>query len=105
MTGLMGSIAIKNINRAANKVLEDMITDNLKQFKLKDKEDIIINNPLYKAIVCILLSIFVAKISDIIFTSLLRRMANRTKTSIDDHIIDILHKPIYRTILILNFFG
>ena len=44
MIGLMDSIAIKDINRAANKVLEDMITDNLKQFKLKDKEDIIINN-------------------------------------------------------------
>ena len=44
MTGLMDSIAIKDINRAANKVLDDMITDNLKQFKLKDKEDIIINN-------------------------------------------------------------
>ena len=28
MTGLMDSIAIKDINRAANKVLEDMITDN-----------------------------------------------------------------------------
>ena len=64
--------------------------------------NIIINNPLYKAIGCILLSIFVAKISDIIFTSLLRRMANRTKTSIDDHIIDILHKPIYRTILFIG---
>ena len=44
MTGLMDSIAIKDINRAANKVLEDMITDNLKQFKLKYKEDVIINN-------------------------------------------------------------
>ena len=44
MTGLMDSIAIKDINRAANKVLDDMITDNFKQFKLKDKEDIIINN-------------------------------------------------------------
>ena len=44
MTGLMDSIAIKDINRAANKVLDDMITDNFKQFKLKDKENIIINN-------------------------------------------------------------
>ena len=29
-------------------------------------------------------------------------MANRTKTSIDDHIIDIIHKPIYYTILFIG---
>ena len=64
--------------------------------------NIIINNPLYKAIAFVFLSILVAKISDIVFTSLLRRMASRTKTSIDDHIIDILHKPIYYTILFIG---
>ena len=61
--------------------------------------NIIFSNPLYKAILYVILSIIVAKIADLIFTSLLRRMANRTKTTIDDHIIDILHKPIYYTIL------
>jgi len=40
----MDSMAIKDINKAANKALNDMISKNLKQFKLKDKEDIIINN-------------------------------------------------------------
>ena len=61
--------------------------------------NIIFSNPLYKAILYIILSVLVARIADLIFTSLLRRMANRTKTTIDDHIIDILHKPIYYTIL------
>ena len=64
--------------------------------------NIIIQNPLYKAIFCVLLSVAIAKISDLIFTSLLRRMANKTKTSIDDHIIDIIHKPIYYTILFIG---
>ena len=64
--------------------------------------NIIIQNPLYKAIFCVLLSVIIAKISDLIFTSFLRRMANRTKTSIDDHIIDIIHKPIYYTILFIG---
>jgi len=59
----------------------------------------ILNNPLYKAVLYVILSIVVAKIADLIFKSLLRRMASRTKTAIDDHIIDILHKPIYYTIL------
>ena len=40
----MDSMAIKNINKAASKVLNDMISKNLKQFKLKDKEGSIINN-------------------------------------------------------------
>jgi len=46
--------------------------------------------------------VIIAKISDLIFTSFLRRMANKTKTSIDDHIIDIIHKPIYYTILFIG---
>jgi len=64
--------------------------------------NIIFNSPLYKAIFYIAVSIVVAKISDLIFTSLLKRMASRTKTTIDDHIIDILHKPIYYTILFIG---
>ena len=61
--------------------------------------NIIFSNPLYKAILYIILSVIVARIADLICTSLLRRMASNTKTTIDDHIIDILHKPIYYTIL------
>ena len=41
----MDSITIKDINKIADKVLNDMISQGLKQFRLKDKEDIIINNP------------------------------------------------------------
>ena len=62
----------------------------------------ILASPLYTAIFCILLSIIIAKLSDVIFTSLLRRMAGNTKTSIDDRIIDIIHKPIYYTILFIG---
>ena len=63
----------------------------------------VLSTPLYKAILFILASIIVAKISDIIFTSLLRKMAGKTKTSIDDYIIDKIHKPIYYTILFIGF--
>ena len=41
----MDSMIIKDINKAANKVLNEMVNQGIKQFKLKDKEDIIINNP------------------------------------------------------------
>ena len=36
---------IKNINQTADKILQDMLSQNIKKFKLKDKENIIINNP------------------------------------------------------------
>ena len=64
--------------------------------------NIIFTNPFYKAIFYVLLSILVAKISDLIFKSLLRKMAGKTKTTIDDHIIDILHRPIYLSILFVG---
>ena len=63
----------------------------------------ILSVPLYKGIFFIISSIIIAKISDIIFTSLLKRMAGKTKTSIDDHIIDNIHKPIYYSILFIGF--
>ena len=55
-----------------------------------------------QAIILILLSIFLAKIFDWIVTSVLSRLTKRTKTSFDDKLIAILHRPIFYTIL---FFG
>ena len=45
MTGQMDSMIIKDINKAANEILNDMVSQNFKSFKLKDKENIIIKNP------------------------------------------------------------
>ena len=59
----------------------------------------ILDIPSYKAILFIISSIVIAKLSDIIFTSILKKMASKTESSIDDHIIDIIHKPIYYSIL------
>mgnify|MGYP001422808044 CR=1 FL=1 len=36
---------IDYINKTANKTLQDMLSKDFKQYKLKDKESIIINNP------------------------------------------------------------
>jgi len=37
---------IKDVNQVADKILKDMQSEDFKKFKLKDKENIIINNPL-----------------------------------------------------------
>ena len=62
----------------------------------------ILDTPIYKAILFIISSIIIAKISDMIFTSILKKMASKTESSIDDHIIDIIHKPIYYSILFVG---
>ena len=63
----------------------------------------ILETPIYKAILFIISSIFVAKLSDKVFTSLLKKLAKNTKTTMDDYIIDIVHRPIYFSILFIGF--
>ena len=50
----------------------------------------------------IILSIILAKIIDIIFVSFLSRLTKKTKSTIDDTIINTLHKPIYYSLLFLG---
>ncbi len=59
----------------------------------------ILDVPIYKAILFITSSILFAKLSDYIFTSFLRKFAGDTKTTLDDKLIEIFHKPIYYSIL------
>jgi small-conductance mechanosensitive channel len=44
----------------------------------------------------------VAKLADWIITTVLSRLANRTSSTIDDRIIQILHRPIYYSILFMG---
>ena len=62
----------------------------------------LLENQFYKALIFILLSIIFAKISDIFFSSILRRIALKTKTDIDEDIIDVFHSPIYYSILFIG---
>jgi len=64
--------------------------------------NLILDTPIYKSILFIVSSIIIAKLSDIIFTSILKKMVSKTKSSIDDHIVEIIHKPIYYSILFVG---
>ena len=55
-----------------------------------------------QAILLIIASIIAAKLFDWIVTSVLKRFTKRTKTTFDDKLISILHRPIFYSIL---FFG
>ena len=65
--------------------------------------DCLNQNPFIHFGVLIILSFIVAKIIDIIFISLLLRLTKKTKTQIDDAIIETLHHPIYYSLLFLGF--
>lgn len=63
----------------------------------------ILETPIYRAILFILASILIAKLADKIFTSILRKLTKNTKTSMDDYIVDVIHRPIYLSILFIGF--
>ena len=56
-----------------------------------------------RTIFAILTSIILAKVVDIIFTIIFKRIVSRTQTSLDDQILQLLHKPVFFTILFLGF--
>ena len=55
-------------------------------------------------LIYILLSFIFAKITDKIFIASLKRIVKKTKTDIDDQIIDVLHPAIYNSILYIGFY-
>ena len=62
----------------------------------------LIKEPVTRAILCIAGSIVAAKIADMIISRVLSRIVDRTSSSIDDKIVQILHRPIYYSILFIG---
>lgn len=50
----------------------------------------------------LLISLILAKILEVLLVGVVARLTRHTKTDVDDKIIDSLHKPIFRTILLLG---
>jgi MscS family membrane protein len=59
-------------------------------------------SPYVNAILAFLAIIVIAKITDLFVDKVLRRFARFTKTDVDDRIIDIIHRPIYLTIILVG---
>ena len=62
----------------------------------------LMKQPVIQAILYVIGSLAAAKIADWIITTILSRLANRTSSTIDDRIIQILHRPIYYSILFMG---
>ena len=61
-----------------------------------------LRNPLSQSILMLLAFILLAKIVDIIFTHIFKRLVSKTKTLLDDKIIELLHKPIFYSIILIG---
>jgi len=71
--------------------------------ELKEYYSLIISNHLLKSISLVILSIIFAKLVDVIFTMIFKKMVDKTKTTLDDKILQLLHKPIFYSILFIGF--
>jgi len=70
---------------------------------IKENYNVLIENPLFLSLVIILGSIIVAKITDLVFTVIIKRITAKTRTELDDKIVVLFHKPIFYSILFVGF--
>lgn len=59
-------------------------------------------NTYVQAVLIILLFVGLAKILDIIITRVLKKLISKTEIALDDEILDIVHKPIFLSIIFLG---
>ena len=60
-------------------------------------------NPILQSVLIVWGAVIAAKITDIIFTRIFKRIVDKTQTSLDDQILQLLHRPIFYTILFIGF--
>ena len=61
-----------------------------------------INSPVIKAFIIFLLYVLVAKIADIFTDKVVRRLARISKSELDDRLIDLLHRPVFFTFIVIG---
>jgi small-conductance mechanosensitive channel len=62
----------------------------------------ITSNTYLQALLVIVLSIGIAIFLDVIILRIIKKWVSRTKLAIDDHIFDIIHKPIFISVIIFG---
>ena len=71
--------------------------------QLKEYYHLVIANPLLKSASLVLIFVFIAKITDVVFTFIFKKFVDKTETKLDDRIVQLLHKPIFYSILFVGF--
>jgi small-conductance mechanosensitive channel len=63
----------------------------------------VLSNPIFQSVLIVLGAIIVAKITYIVFTRIFKRFVDKTQTNLDDQILQLLHRPIFYSILFIGF--
>ena len=70
---------------------------------LQENFEVALSNPIILSVLFILGAVIAAKITDMIFTRIFKRIVNKTQTNFDDRILQLLHRPIFYSILFIGF--
>jgi len=70
---------------------------------LQKNYEVALSNPIILSVLIILGAVIAAKITDMIFTRIFQRIVNKTQTNFDDRILQLLHRPIFYSILFIGF--
>lgn len=65
-------------------------------------ESLNITSPYLQASITILLFIVIAVIANLFITKLIKRITGFTRTDVDDRIIELIHKPLFFTVLLVG---
>jgi small-conductance mechanosensitive channel len=76
--------------------------DWLQNSRLQDFLALFGSNPLLRALVLVVLSLVVAKIADAVFTRVLKLWAKKSKTDLDDRLVEILHRPVFVSVVLVG---
>jgi MscS family membrane protein len=60
------------------------------------------SSPYINALLSLIIFILLAKTADLIVDKVIRRFTRFTETDVDDRIVDLLHKPIFFTVIIIG---
>jgi small-conductance mechanosensitive channel len=63
----------------------------------------VLSNPALKGLLIVIISIISAKIVDIVFTIIFKKLVSKTETNLDDKIVYLLHRPIFYSIIFIGF--
>ncbi len=72
--------------------MKQLITDYFSEF----------NFPIIKAVVIFFIYIILAKITDIVTQRVFKKLAGLTKSHIDDKIIDLIHRPVFFSVIAIG---
>lgn len=87
----------------ANKIVLTWFIFNPMMIWLQKNYSLALSSTILQSVLIILGAIIAAKATDIVFTKIFKRVVDKTQNSLDDKILQLLHKPVFYSILFFGF--